>query len=348
MTNRRGDIDYTDATMVSLSVVVPVFHNQETLTELHRRLAATCCVIVPDAYELIFVNDGSCDRSWELLCHIASTDPHVRAISLSRNFGSQAAILAGLAHATGARVAMIAADLQEPPELISDLYKACDAGAEIALASRSTRGDPWTTRQFARIFYALLRHFALPEMPIGGFDCFVASRRVGQLLIDHARPNVYLPGELLWLGFPRTVVPYDRLARPAGASMWTFWKKVRFLIDSFVAFSYTPIRLTSTLGILFAVAGFLYAIVILSLRITSGFPVEGWASLAVIVLILGGVQLIVLGTLGEYVWRTLDTGRNRALYVVDTIVNPVPGKEPLVGITRAVGSTPLSVPSHLQ
>ena len=162
-------------------------------------------------------------------------------------------------------------------------------------------------------------------MPVGGFDCFVASRRVGQLLLNHARPNVYLPGELLWLGFPRTVIPYDRLARPAGTSMWTFWKKFRFLVDSFVAFSYTPIRITSTLGLLFAIAGFLYAIVILSLRITSGFPVEGWASLAVIVLILGGVQLIVLGTLGEYVWRTLDTGRNRPLYIVKTVINPVAG-----------------------
>ena len=334
--------------MVSLSVVVPVYHNQETLQELHTRLTATCAAIVPDAYELIFVNDGSGDRSWELLHHIASTDPHVRAISLSRNFGSQAAILAGLAHATGARVAMIAADLQEPPELISDLYKACDAGAEIALASRSTRGDPWTTKQFARIFYALLRRFALPEMPVGGFDCFVASRRVGQMLLDHARPNVYLPGELLWLGFPRIVVPYDRLARPAGTSMWTFWKKFRFLIDSFVAFSYAPIRITSSLGLLFAIAGFLYAIVILSLRITSGFPVEGWASLAVIVLILGGVQLIVLGTLGESVWRTLDTGRNRPLYIVNKVINPVPATEQAVSISRAVGSTPLSVPSPLQ
>ena len=320
-------INYTDVVMVKLSVVVPVYHNQETLKELYVRLSAACSTIASGSYELIFVNDGSGDRSWEVLSQIASADLSVRAISLSRNFGSQAAILAGLAHASGDMVGVIAADLQEPPELISDLYKACDADAEIALASRSARGDPWTTRQFARIFYALLRRFALPEMPVGGFDCFVASRRVGLLLLDHARPNVYLPGELLWLGFPRTVIPYDRLARPAGTSMWTFWKKFRFLVDSFVAFSYTPIRITSTLGLLFAIAGFLYAIVILSLRITSGFPVEGWASLAVIVLILGGVQLIVLGTLGEYVWRTLDTGRNRPLYIVKTVINPVAGTE---------------------
>jgi len=308
--------------MVSLSVVVPVYHNQETLPELYRRLTATCSAIVPDAYELIFVNDGSGDLSWDILSQIASTDPQVRAISLSRNFGSQAAVLAGLSQAIGDRVAVIAADLQEPPELLSGLYRACDNGAEIALASRSTRGDPWTTKLSARIFYALLRRFALPDMPMGGFDCFVASRRVGQLLLEHARPNVYLPGELLWLGFTRTVIPYDRLARPAGTSMWTFWKKVRFLIDSFVAFSYTPIRITSILGLFFAVVGFLYAIVILALRVTSGFPVEGWASLAVIVLILSGVQLIVLGTLGEYVWRTLDTGRNRPTYLVDKVAPP--------------------------
>jgi len=308
--------------MVSLSVVVPVYHNQETLPELHSRLTATCSAIVPDAYELIFVSDGSGDLSWDILSQIASTDPQVRAISLSRNFGSQAAVLAGLSQAIGDRVAVIAADLQEPPELLSGLYRACDNGAEIALASRSTRGDPWTTKLSARIFYALLRRFALPDMPMGGFDCFVASRRVGQLLLEHARPNVYLPGELLWLGFTRTVIPYDRLARPAGTSMWTFWKKVRFLIDSFVAFSYTPIRITSILGLFFAVVGFLYAIVILALRVTSGFPVEGWASLAVIVLILSGVQLIVLGTLGEYVWRTLDTGRNRPTYLVDKVAPP--------------------------
>ena len=323
--------------MVSLSVVVPVYHNQETLPELHRRLIATCRAIVPDAYELILVNDGSTDQSWGILRQLAASDPNTRAVSLSRNFGSQAAILAGLSFATGDHISVIAADLQEPPELISDLYKACDAGAEIALASRSTRGDPWATSLLARIFYALLRRFALPDMPMGGFDCFVASRRVGQLLLNHARPNVYLPGELLWLGFPRTVIPYDRLARPAGTSMWTFWKKFRFLIDSFVAFSYTPIRLTSTLGLLFAVAGFLYAVIILALRITSGFPVEGWASLAVIVLILGGVQLIVLGTLGEYVWRTLDTGRDRPLYLVDIVINPHSPLPP-------AGSGPSSVP----
>ena len=307
--------------MVSLSVVVPVYHNQETLPELHRRLTATCSAIVPDAYELIFVNDGSTDQSWGILRQLAASDPHTRAVSLSRNFGSQAAILAGLSFATGDHISVIAADLQEPPEMIADLWHACEDGAEVALASRSTRGDPWATRQFARLFYALLRRFALTEMPVGGFDCFVATRRVGQLLSKHARPNVYLPGELLWLGFSRTIIPYDRLERPAGKSMWTFWKKLRFFIDSFVSFSYAPVRISSALGLLLAFAGFVYAVVILWLRITTGFPVEGWASLAVIVLILGGVQLIVLGTLGEYVWRTLDGVRSRSLFIVSDTLN---------------------------
>ena len=334
--------------MILLTVIVPVFHNQETLVELHIRLTSTCSAVAIDRYELIFVNDGSDDESWPIISQIAERDPRVLAISLSRNFGSQAAILAGIAHARGERIAVLAADLQEPPELIAKLWYACEAGAEIALATRSSRGDSWTTKQFAKIFYTLLRRFALPEMPVGGFDCFVASQRVGQLLLNHSRPNVYIPGELLWLGFARTVVPYDRLARTTGKSMWTFWKKLRFLIDSFVAFSYVPIRATSTLGFLRAFAGFLYAIVILALRITNGFPVEGWASLAVVILIIGGVQLIVLGTLGEYVWRTLDTGRNRPLYIVKTVINSLPGAERPVGTSGSSGTTPLSMKSSHQ
>ena len=215
-----------------------------------------------------------------------------------------------------------AADLQEPPEIIADLWRACQNGAEIALATRSTRGDPWASRLFADVFYRLLRRFAIPTMPPGGFDCFVATRRVCDLLLAQARPNLYLPGEILWLGFDRAIIPYDRLARPSGRSMWTFWKKVRFLLDSFVAFSYAPIRLTSTIGLVVAVAGFLYAAVILGLRLTTGFPIEGWASLAVIVLVLGGVQLVVIGTLGEYLWRALDLARARPLYIVSSVTNP--------------------------
>ena len=273
-------------------------------------------------FEVIYVNDGSADNSATVLVTIATSDERARIVTLSRNFGSQAAIMAGLAHATGTHVAVIAADLQEPPEILADLWAACQNGAEIALATRSTRGDPWASRLFAEVFYRLLRRFAITAMPSGGFDCFVATRRVCDLLLTQVRPNLYLPGELLWLGFDRAIIPYDRLPRPAGHSMWTFWKKVRFLLDSFVAFSYAPIRLTSTIGLVVAVAGFLYASVILGLRLTTGFPIEGWASLAVIVLVLGGVQLVVIGTLGEYLWRALDLARARPLYIVSSVTNP--------------------------
>ena len=308
--------------MITLSVVVPVYHNQPTLPELHARLSATCHRAIGDAYELICVDDGSGDGSATVRRDLANRDPRVRVVTLSRNFGSQAAIMAGLAHATGSHVAIIAADLQEPPEIIADLWAACQNGAEIALATRSSRGDPWASRAFASVFYALLRRFAIPAMPPGGFDCFVATRRVGDLLLAQARPNLYLPGELLWLGFTRAVIPYDRHARPSGRSMWTFWKKARFLLDSFVAFSYAPIRLTSTIGLAVALVGFAYAAVILALRLTAGFPIEGWASLAVIVLVLGGVQLVVIGTLGEYLWRALDLAQGRPLYVVASVTNP--------------------------
>ena len=309
--------------MVTLSTIVPVYHNQATLPELHARLTATCNDTLHLSFEIIYVNDGSADNSASTLTIIAAADERARIVTLSRNFGSQAAIMAGIAHASGDYVAMIAADLQEPPEILADLWTACQNGAEIALATRSTRGDPWASRLFATLFYTALRRFAIPAMPPGGFDCFLATRRVGDLLLAHARPNLYLPGELLWLGFERAIIPYDRLTRPSGRSMWTFWKKVRFLLDSFVAFSYAPIRLTSAIGLLVAIIGFLYAAVILGLRVTTGFPIEGWASLAVIVLVLGGVQLVVIGTLGEYLWRALDLARGRPLYVVASVTNPL-------------------------
>lgn len=307
--------------MNCLSIIVPVFHNQASLRELHARISAACGLALGIEYEVIYVDDGSVDGSATVLSSIAASDQRARIVTLSRNFGSQPAIIAGLSHAKCSYVAMIAADLQEPPEIIIDLWHACQNGAEIALATRSTRGDPWPSRLFAAIFYRLLRRIAVPTMPPGGFDCFIASRRVGDLLLAQARPNLYLPGELLWLGFERAIVPYDRLARPSGKSMWTFWMKVRFLIDSLVAFSYAPVRLTSAIGLIVAVTGFLYASVILLLRLTSGFPIEGWASLAVIVLVLGGVQLVVIGTLGEYVWRTLDLARARPLYVIASVTN---------------------------
>jgi glycosyltransferase involved in cell wall biosynthesis len=309
--------------MTALSIVVPVYHNHSTLVELHNRLVATCATTIRINIEVIFVNDGSTDDSGSVLANIASAHPHVRVITLSRNFGSQAAVMAGIAQTTGSHVAVIAADLQEPPEIIADLWLACQNGPDIALATRQTRDDPLPTRMFANLFYRLLRRFAIQAMPTGGFDCFVASRRVCDLLLDQARPNLYIPGELLWLGFERAIIPYERLARPSGTSMWTFWKKVRFFVDSFVSFSYAPIRLTTTIGLVIALLGFAYASVILALRLTRGFPIEGWASLAVIVLILGGVQLVVIGTLGEYLWRSLDFARGRPLYVVASVTNLV-------------------------
>jgi dolichol-phosphate mannosyltransferase len=272
-------------------------------------------------FEVIYVNDGSADDSASVLAAIAIDYHRAGVVTLSRNFGSQAAIMAGLAHATGSHIAVIAADLQEPPEIIASLCGACQNGAEIALATRSTRDDPWASRTFAALFYRLLRRFSIPTMPPGGFDCFVATRRVCDLLLAQARPNLYLPGELLWVGFDRAIVPYDRMARPSGRSMWSFWKKVRFLVDSFVAFSYAPIRLTSTIGLVVALVGFAYAATILALRITIGFPIEGWASLIVIILVLGGVQLVVIGTLGEYLWRALNLARGRPLYVVASVTN---------------------------
>jgi polyisoprenyl-phosphate glycosyltransferase len=305
--------------MGPLSVVVPVYHNADTLMALHTRLSRVFDALPELLAELIFVDDGSSDGSYEVLHMMATVDPRVRLVKLSRNFGSTAAILAGLAYVTGEWVVVIAADLQDPPELILDLVQTQVAtGREVILGVRKSREDPWSTRLFASTFYLLFRRFALATMPPMGFDCFLLSRRVYGLLLDTATPNTYLMGQILWLGFPHEVVPYHRKARPAGRSMWSFWRKVRYFVDSFVSFSYAPVRASSVLGILLALVGFIYALVVVIYRLVWAVPVEGWSSLMIVILLLCGAQLTVLGVLGEYVWRTLDVSRKRPIFVVES------------------------------
>jgi polyisoprenyl-phosphate glycosyltransferase len=331
----------------AVSFVVPVYHNATTLHALHARLTTVADGGQVGDAEFVFVDDGSADDSFAVLQRLAAADPRVRVVKLSRNFGSASAITAGLAHARGDCAAVIAADLQDPPEVVARFVAEQRKGFDVVLGARSGRDDPLLTRLFAAVFYALFRRFALPAMPPQGFDCFLATRRVYRLLVETATPNAYLAGQLLWLGFPRSVVEYERVARGGGRSMWTFWRKVRYFIDSFVSFSYAPIRAASMLGLALAALGFLYALVIVGFRVVFGYPVEGWAALMVAVLLLGGAQLTVLGVLGEYLWRTLDANRRRPPFIVEQVVErpgavahlpEAPGTPEATRATRAPGT----------
>ena len=305
---------------MKISVVVPVYHNAESLPTLHQRLADVAARIPQSEFEFLFVDDGSKDNSFGVLKTLAASDPRVKVLRLVRNFGSNAAILAGLTYAKGDCTAMITADLQDPPELIVDMIERWKAGAKVVLAARTERRDPFWTRISGDVFDWLFKRLVFPNFPSKGFDFWLADREVIDNLIKTAGTNTYVMGLLLWLGYPIETITYTRGDRLFGKSQWTLGKKVKYFLDAFVAFSYLPLRLASVIGIALAILGFLYAAFVIVAKIVYGFPAEGWTSLMVVVLIVSGTQLVMLGVLGEYVWRNLDESRRRPIFLVGEAV----------------------------
>jgi dolichol-phosphate mannosyltransferase len=305
-----------------VSVVVPVYQNAGSLADLLARLRGMAEGLPGERFEFVFVDDGSTDDSFAVLRRLAGEDARVRLVKLSRNFGSGPAILAGLTEARGECMVALAADLQDPPELIPRLLELWRQGRKVVLAARRSRADPLATRLLAGAFYRLFRRFALPNMPRQGFDFFLLDRTVRDLLAGIQENNAYLMGLILWMGFDPGVIHYDREARPAryGPSMWGLGRRVKHFIDSFTAFSYFPLRAASVLGVVVAVLGVLYAVLVVVLRVVHGFPVEGWASIMVAVLLLSGVQMLMIGVLGEYLWRNLEETRRRPRFIVAEVV----------------------------
>ncbi len=301
---------------MKVSVVVPVYHNASSLVPLCGRLDSVATAVRQAKFEFLFIDDGSSDNSFCVLQELAAKDPRVKVLRLVRNFGSNAAILAGLTYASGDCVAVISADLQDPPELIPEMILKWCEGNPVVLAARNGRREPFLTRLFAGLFNRLFRRFVFRNFPPQGFDFFLADRQVVDVLTRMAERNVYLMGLLLWSGFRSVTLTYVREERPFGRSQWTLSKKIKYFIDAFVGFSYLPLRLASIAGILLALLGLGYASFIVITRIFGGFPVEGWASLMVVLLIVSGTQMVMLGILGEYLWRTLDQSRRRPLFLV--------------------------------
>ncbi len=306
----------------TVSIVVPVYHNATSLPDLLTQFQSLASRNPLEDFEFVFVDDGSRDASYEVLCALGRREPRMRVIKLSRNFGSNAAFAAGLGHAKGDAVACIAADLQDPPELIDEMLVAWRRGSKIVLAARNGRDDSLLTSLLANTFYALFRRFAIKTMPKEGFDFFLLDGQAVKLINSIQESNVYLMGLILWLGFEPEVVYYRRRDRDAkyGTSMWTLFKKIKYFIDGFVAFSYTPVRACSLLGILVSFFGLLYAIGIVIGKLIFQFRVEGWSSLMVVILIVSGVQMMMIGVLGEYLWRNLEETRRRPRYIVEKIV----------------------------
>lgn len=306
--------------MKLISIVIPVYYNEDSLPILYERLNKVSGDIKDALFEFIFVDDGSGDNSFSVIEGLSKSDNRVKIVKLSRNFGSFVACLAGLNYARGDCAVIMAADLQDPPELIGQLYKKWENGSKVVCAVRESREDGRIKVSLANIYYRLLRRIALKDMPQGGFDYALIDRKVVDVLVHMKEKNTSLMGQILWTGFNRDIIYYCKKERKHGKSMWTLSKKIKYFIDSFLAFSYFPIRAISLLGIVFAFFAFMFGIYIIFQKIFFSVSVQGFTTLIVVILFTAGIQMIMLGVVGEYLWRNFDETRKRPIFIVDEIV----------------------------
>jgi dolichol-phosphate mannosyltransferase len=305
--------------MSLISIVIPVYFNEGSLEILAQRLDLLSQEHPQHQFEFIYVDDGSGDQSYAAMTRIAEKDSRVRLVKLIRNFGSNMAILAGISHARGDCVGFIAADLQDPPESLSEMIRLWEDGKKVIFAIRKDRaGDPFLTRVYANIFNWLFEKLVFSGISSTGIGFFMIDRQVVEVIIQFQERNSHLIGLILWTGFPYATVTYDRVERKHGKSRWNFSRKLNYFIDTFAAFSYLPLRLASIFGFIFASAGGLYALILILLRLFgSTVEVQGWTALMVVVLLISGVQLVILGIIGEYLWRNFDASRKRPLFIVE-------------------------------
>ncbi len=296
-----------------LSVVAPVYNEQE-LVDLF--VARTCAAVADYNFELILVNDGSTDATPELLDRLATTDARVRVVHLSRNFGHQAALTAGLEHALGEAVAMIDADLQDPPELIPAMVEHWAQGSDVVYAVRRQReGETAFKLATAAGFYRLFNKLTQVDLEPNSGDFRLLDRRALDALLSMTERSRFLRGMTVWVGFTQTAIPYERDARNAGETKYTLRKMLRFSLDAIASFSHLPLQLATYLGMLFAGLAFVAIPVVIALRILGSY-LPGFGSITIAILLLGGIQLIAIGVIGEYVGRIYDEVKHRPLYIV--------------------------------
>ncbi|MEW5877061.1 MAG: glycosyltransferase family 2 protein [Acidobacteriota bacterium] len=300
---------------VELSVVVPVFNEEENLPELYRRLTAVLGTAA-SSWEILFVDDGSRDRSWEIIRGLAENDPRVRGLRFSRNFGHQMAFAAGLDHARGQAVVIMDADLQDPPELIPQLLAKHREGYEVVYAVRTARhGETFFKRLTAKLFYRLLARITSVHIPLDTGDFRLMGRRAVEAFRRLPERHRFTRGLVAWLGFPQTGVPYERAPRHAGTTKYPLRKMLRLALDAITSFSHVPLQLATWLGFIVSGFAFFYILVVIALKF-AGISWPGYTSIMAAILFLGGVQLVMVGLLGEYVGRIYDEVKHRPLYLV--------------------------------
>ena len=303
-----------------LSVVVPCYNEEDGLMELHRRVSIVCRDCVGEAYEFVIVNDGSNDATWKIMCELVEIDKHIVAINLSRNYGHQLALSAGLQMCRGDRIFVLDADLQDPPELLFRMMEKMDNGSDVVFGQRIKReGETTFKKASALVFYRILNRMVDIDIPRNTGDFRLMSRRMVDVLNSMPEHHRFIRGMVSWVGMHQEALPYKRDARFAGKTKYPLSKMIKFAIDAITGFSVRPLRIASYLGLCFGIATLLLLAYVLA-HYFLGNTVEGWTSLAVIILALGSVQLFVAGVMGEYLGRLYIESKGRPLFVIREIV----------------------------
>lgn len=302
--------------MATISYVVPVYNNQGSIRKTWEGIRTLYSTTMPqDDYEVIFVDDGSRDGSYAEMQEVSSEDPKVKLLRFTRNFGQVPAIIAGYEAARGDAVINISADLQDPVELTATMVEYWRSGSQVVVAFREDREDSFGAKLFSRLAYGALRA-SNKDIPEGGFDFVLMGRKALGAFLSYRGRNRFYQGDILWAGFPTTYIPYVRRKREVGRSQYTFSKKLKLFFDFILDGSYLPIRLMSLAGLLIALSGIAYAAVIVIVWFSGLTPFSGWAPLMIALLLLSGTIMLMLGLIGEYLWRILDEVKAKPLYMI--------------------------------
>jgi dolichol-phosphate mannosyltransferase len=327
-----------------VSVVAPCYNEADGLGEFHRRVSAACRAAVDDSYEIVVVNDGSRDATWDLIAKLSQQDPHVVGINLSRNHGHQIALTAGLSQAKGERIFILDADLQDPPELLSKMMAEMDGGADVVYGRRRSRkGESWFKLATASAFYRCLHALTDVDIPLDTGDFRLMSRRAVKALMRMPEQHRFIRGMVTWLGFRQVAIEYDRDERLAGETHYPLHRMVRLAFDAITGFSIQPLRAASLFGVTVGLAGL--AMLVRSLYVWfTHETVPGWTSLITVVLLLGSVQLLFLGVLGEYVGRLFMESKRRPLFIISDVVGRENAARAWRKIERSPGSGLVAMP----
>lgn len=301
---------------MKISFVIAVYHNEGAISKTYEKIQSVFTnELAHHEYELVFVDDGSKDGSLQEALNLREHDPRVKVITFTRNFGQMAAMLAGFKEATGAAIINISADLQDPVELIPEMIEKWRGGSEIVICYRTDRSDTLFSKLFSRLAYSVLR-MSLPQIPPGGFDFVLMDRKVMDAFNAIDVRHRFFQGDLLWTGYRTSFIPYIRLERTIGKSQYNFGKKLKNFLDAVLDASYLPIRFISLVGLITSTLGVLYSGTIVVSWLRGETPFDGWAPIMIALLLVGGLIMVMLGVIGEYVWRINEEVRKRPNYVV--------------------------------